>query len=130
MENLYPGKESTSVMSAEKIRDLLEEFSARPYVKGSILTSKVGVPIASNEQNDDLLQLMAPLVSITCEGAHELAATAGQNFTQLDVELGNGSRIVIKKLKEMFLLAIKLQKYDDQIQSEIDGLSKRVLESI
>ncbi|MGC8562586.1 MAG: hypothetical protein ACP5UZ_03260 [Thermoplasmata archaeon] len=117
-------------MSAEEIRNLLEEFSARPYVKGSILTSKVGVPIASNEHNVEVLHLMAPLVSITCEGARELAAAAGQNFTQLDVELGNGSRIIIKKLKEMFLLAVELQRYDDKIQYEIDGLSNRVLEHI
>ncbi len=117
-------------MSKEDVRGLLQEYSKRPYVEGTVLTSKMGVPIASNENTTDDVKLIAPLVSITYEGAQELANSAGQDFDQLNVELGNGSRIVIKSLKGMFLLVVQVHKYDEQIQKEINHLSNQVLEYI
>ena len=115
-------------MSNEDVHGLLQEYSKRPYVEGTVLTSKMGVPIASNESTTDDVKLIAPLVGITYEGAHELANSAGQDFDQLNVELGNGSRIVIKSLKGTFLLVVQVHKYNEQIQKEINHLSNQVLE--
>jgi predicted regulator of Ras-like GTPase activity (Roadblock/LC7/MglB family) len=113
-------------MAKETVDGLLEEYARKPYVEGTVLLSNFGVPVASNKSNDPDVQSYAPLVSVTYEGAHELANTAGQHLGQLSVELSNGGRIVIRPLRETFLLAVKVQKYDDQIGKEIDFLSQRV----
>jgi predicted regulator of Ras-like GTPase activity (Roadblock/LC7/MglB family) len=117
-------------MSLEAVNSLLEEYAKKPYVEGTVLLSKVGVPIAGNISSDPEVQSYAPLVSVTYEGAHELADNAGHHLGQLTVELSNGSRIVIRSIRESFLLAVQVQKYDDQIGKEIDSLSNTVLEVI
>lgn len=117
-------------MSTVTVDEILEEYSKRPYVESTVLLSKVGVPIASNEPNLTELDAYAPLVSITYEGAHELADNTGQHFKQLDVELSNGSRIVVKPLREKFLLVVTVDRYDESVKDEIEHLSERVSEHI
>ena len=122
--------ESIYIMSTESIYELLDEYSKNPYVESTILMSKVGEPIASNESNKLELQIFAPLASLTYEGAQELANTVGYNFHQLDLEMSNGSRIVIRSLREKFLLAVHVHKYDDRVKDEIESLGNKVSESM
>lgn len=117
-------------MSPKALEALLDEYSKKPYVQGALIISKTGVPLVCRETGDNGLQSFAPLVSITYEGAHELANTAGHGFKQMNLELNNGSRIVIKQLRESFLLAVQVQRYDDLVKGEIEQLGKKVSECI
>ncbi len=117
-------------MSTVTVDEILEEYSKRPYVESTVLLSTVGVPIASNEPKLTELDVYAPLVSITYEGAHELANNTGQSFKQLNVELSNGSRIIVKPLREKFLLAVTVDRYDDSVRDEIEHLGEKVSEQI
>ncbi len=114
-------------MSGEDVYGLLEEYSKKPYVVGTILTTKIGVPLVCNNEGVDS-QLLASLVSLTYEGASELANTTGVKFVQLNLELRNGSRIIIRSIRDSFLIGVHLQKYDESIQKEITSLSSKVAE--
>ncbi|MCL4333508.1 MAG: roadblock/LC7 domain-containing protein [Candidatus Thermoplasmatota archaeon] len=113
-------------MDKETVDGLLEEYAKKPYVRGTVLLSSIGVPIAINKSRGAKVDSYAPLVSITYEGAQELASTAGKHLGQLSVELRDGGRIVIRQVRESFLLAVQVQRYDDRIEKEINFLSNRV----
>ncbi len=113
-------------MSAEELNGILQEYSKKPYVESTFVMTNIGIPIASTFTDKTDFESLAPLVSITYEGAHELAKGSGHSFKQLNVELSNGSRIVVKSLGKSYILAVQVHKYNDRVRDEIDFLGDRV----
>jgi predicted regulator of Ras-like GTPase activity (Roadblock/LC7/MglB family) len=113
-------------MSTEAVNGLLQEYSRNSYVESTVVVSKIGESIICSFPKKVELNSYAPLVAVTFEGANELANSTGQNFRQLNVELGNGGQIVVKSLRKKFLLAVQVKKYDDKVRNEIDHLGEKV----
>jgi predicted regulator of Ras-like GTPase activity (Roadblock/LC7/MglB family) len=117
-------------MKKQTVDGIFKDYSKRPYVEGTMLMSKVGIPIAGNKPRNVPVHSFLSLASVTYEGASELAATTGKEFKEMNIELSNGGRIIIKEIQESYLLAIEVQKYDDKVRDDIESLSDQVSEYI
>lgn len=117
-------------MGYQTIDEILNKYSKKPYVEATLLMSRAGIPIAGSGIKEARINSFTPLVSVTFEGASELAGSAGQEFKELNLRMSDGSTIIIRSLLDTYLLAVQVHTLDDGVKEDLEYLSDEIGRSI